>query len=722
MFSPALSRFARLFAVLCVLGAVVWIGGCPSTPPSGGGNGQPTDTDGDGVNDDVDQCADTPAGAAVDAMGCPVEPGETDTDGDGVPNDADLCPDTPVNAVVDDNGCPDSDGDGVADNVDQCADTEAGVTVDQTGCEEGGPGPGENDADGDGVTDENDDCPDTPAGENVDADGCPITTPVLDSDGDGVNNDADDCPNTAASVMVDAAGCPISQGGPDSDRDGVNDDIDQCADSPPGASVNFNGCPDSDGDGVFDEADECSATASGAVVDENGCAASQRDTDGDGVNDNIDECPGTSPRETVDAVGCPIGNGGGDPVCGNGTVETGEACDDGNTTGGDGCSAACQLEPGVCGDGTLNTGEECDDGNTTAGDGCDANCELEPGVCGDGTLNSGEGCDDGNTTPGDGCDENCQTEVEAGNDTCTNPTTATDGTISFSTAEATTDAIAGGGLCVDTVDMLNDVWFCYAATCSGTATVSLCGSGYDSTVYVYSDCICPQTAPLVCNDDGCGSGVDARSSRTTFPAAQGQSYLIRIGGFEGDTGAGSLTVFCGTNSGRGPSACGTNANNCEGANNSPACSDQACCANVCSDVDPYCCDVEWDSVCAEEGIGICGDGFTACGSGAGDCFTEHLDESPGCANEGICQTVCESDPFCCLDIWDDICAESATLLLADLAVCQTATGSCTQEHVEPGCSNESCCELVCLEDSFCCTNEWDQSCIDIATANQAVCR
>gem|GEM_PF-2515180 len=64
---------------------------------------------------------------------------ESDSDGDGVADEDDQCPDTPVGATVDATGCEettptDSDGDGVADEDDQCPDTLAGATVDATGC------------------------------------------------------------------------------------------------------------------------------------------------------------------------------------------------------------------------------------------------------------------------------------------------------------------------------------------------------------------------------------------------------------------------------------------------------------------------------------------------------------------------------------------------------------------------------------------------------------
>lgn len=58
------------------------------------------DSDGDGVNDPRDNCPNTPAGAKVDAMGCPL-----DSDGDGVYDYADLCLNTPAGFKVNADGC-----------------------------------------------------------------------------------------------------------------------------------------------------------------------------------------------------------------------------------------------------------------------------------------------------------------------------------------------------------------------------------------------------------------------------------------------------------------------------------------------------------------------------------------------------------------------------------------------------------------------------------------
>ena len=163
------------------------IGGTSGPSPS-------KDADNDGVPNKRDKCPDTPAGAKVDATGCPM-----DSDGDGVWDGIDQCPATPAGAKVDGTGCPtDSDKDGVLDGIDQCADTPAGAVVDARGCPK--------DSDNDGVPDGIDQCADTPAGARVDARGCTVVT---DADGDGVPDDKDLCPFTPTNVKVDNDGCPI---------------------------------------------------------------------------------------------------------------------------------------------------------------------------------------------------------------------------------------------------------------------------------------------------------------------------------------------------------------------------------------------------------------------------------------------------------------------------------------------------------------------------------
>ena len=108
--------------LIYTIGATYLIGGEKPLPPK--------DSDGDGVTDDRDLCPDTPAGVAVNEVGCP-----PDSDKDGVYDYLDKCPDTPLGVAVDAKGCPpDRDGDGIADYLDKCPDVPAPGTVD--GCPE----------------------------------------------------------------------------------------------------------------------------------------------------------------------------------------------------------------------------------------------------------------------------------------------------------------------------------------------------------------------------------------------------------------------------------------------------------------------------------------------------------------------------------------------------------------------------------------------------------
>ncbi|MBB3232981.1 OmpA family protein [Halomonas stenophila] len=107
----------------------------------GGGIGYATSSESD---EDQGAAIGSTAGATIGALLC-AEPNRTpaperearDTDGDGVIDANDQCPGTPAGVAVDAVGCPlDSDGDGVPDFQDQCPGTPAGAEVNALGCEE----------------------------------------------------------------------------------------------------------------------------------------------------------------------------------------------------------------------------------------------------------------------------------------------------------------------------------------------------------------------------------------------------------------------------------------------------------------------------------------------------------------------------------------------------------------------------------------------------------
>lgn len=603
---------------------------------------------------------------ALFVSGCPsqnppVDPNPAmDADDDGVADADDDCPNTVADADVDANGCAasqrDSDNDGVNDDVDACPDTVVNENVDENGC-----ATGQLDADNDGVANDNDECADTPLNTTVDADGCPIAPPGdPDADGDGVGDSVDMCANTPEDAEVDRVGCAASQR--DTDKDGVNDDMDRCEGTTAGTVVDARGCPvldpgtpDADEDGIADANDTCANTPADSVVDANGCAASQRDTDGDGVNDDLDQCPGTVAGAVVNSVGCVMGGGGG----GGGAV---------------------------CGNGTVETGEECDPPNDAT---CDANCR--------------------NTTGG-----------ALANNVCTSPTAVGNGVFTFSTVGATTDGPDEPGQCViqNYTQVDSDVWYCYSATSTEQVVISLCGSQYDTKMVVYQGCDCPTAGSqrLACSDDDCGTGTD---SRTIINAIDGVQYMIRIGGFEGETSDGGvMTIFPMSDPARGTNACNATAGGCFAAHANPGCDTSATCTATCS-VDQFCCDREWDSVCATKADGIA-NGFDSCGAaGAESCFDPSNPNSPttGCDNQACCQAVCENDPFCCLTEWDSFCADSVGENCGLFAACENTTATCFAQHAGPGCSLTACCNMVCQEDPFCCGDSgWDDVCVDRANA------
>lgn len=136
------------------------------------------------------------------------------------------------------------------------------------------------------------------------------------------------------------------------------------------------------------------------------------------------------------------------------------------------------------------------------------------------------------------------------------------------------------------------------------------------------------------------------------------------------------------------------------------------------------------------GAGTCGDGLcdgletsASCpadceGSpgdcpGTGDCCAAN--GSIGCTDADCCATVCAVDPFCCTDMWDDICAEEAGLFCCESCPLSPpcpidcpGVGDCCQVHETLGCGEDTCCSAVCAVDPFCCTFEWDAFCVSRA--------
>ena len=121
---------------------------------------------------------------------------------------------------------------------------------------------------------------------------------------------------------------------------------------------------------------------------------------------------------------------------------------------------------------------------------------------------------------------------------------------------------------------------------------------------------------------------------------------------------------------------------CCQANESIGCSDPVCCEGVCN-VDPFCCDGQWDAFCAALAelhcYSLCGaePQVTGCGDPASGCCCVES-ESPFCDDTARCEAVCGLDPYCCEVRWDDICANESIVFsgLCPIHECPALCGSC----------------------------------------------
>jgi hypothetical protein len=74
------------------------------------------------------------------------------------------------------------------------------------------------------------------------------------------------------------------------------------------------------------------------------------------------------------------------------------------------------------------------------------------------------------------------------------------------------------------------VWHSYTPQSDQTVTISLCGSAFDTTLAVFD---AREGTELACNDDYCGLQIDLTA---------GQTYLIRVAGYDGQMGNYTLTI------------------------------------------------------------------------------------------------------------------------------------------------------------------------------------
>lgn len=287
---------------------------------------EPSDTDSDGINDDVDNCPTTPnpdqANFDGDSLG---DACDTDIDNDGINGPLDLCPFTPLEIksyINTSNGCvPDSDGDTVKDPLDYNGDEDCRFTPGSPahgGC----PFFGKQFCTGTyitGSTNEIFSC----AGDEKYIYKDPTKTVFSDGsfedalddgfltylNGEGSNLFSSATSNSRYLCVEDDSFCiPFLGCFTGYDVKGYCD----YGDRP--LVTNIHPSEDADGDGILDGADRC-VSAAGDVVDTIGCSQVQVDQDRDRVCDEgapagnawcsgIDLCPTEGPDGRYEYQGC----------------------------------------------------------------------------------------------------------------------------------------------------------------------------------------------------------------------------------------------------------------------------------------------------------------------------------------------------------------------------------------------------------------------------------
>ncbi len=255
-----------------------------------GGGDDVVDSDGDGIEDSLDNCPFN------------WNPDQADSDGNGLGDACDVGPDEPES---------DFDGDGIPDSLDNCPFDWNPDQADSDGDGQGDACPydlDDLDLDDDGVLDFDDNCLTVYNPDQADSDGdgigdaCAPAPPSLpDMDGDGIPDDQDNCPSIAnpdqADNDIDGIGDLCDS---DADGDGWSDSEDNCPQvANPGQEdrdEDFIGdaCDDDlDGDEWPNSIDNCPTEWNSDQADsnQNGIGDACEDTDGDGWPDSYDNCP-----------------------------------------------------------------------------------------------------------------------------------------------------------------------------------------------------------------------------------------------------------------------------------------------------------------------------------------------------------------------------------------------------------------------------------------------
>jgi hypothetical protein len=206
-------------------------------------------------------------------------------------------------------------------------------------------------------------------------------------------------------------------------------------------------------------------------------------------------------------------------------------------------------------------------------------------------------------------------------DECSSAVTAVVGANAFSTATATasTDAVSDAQ-CADTylnwLATQQDVWFVFNPGTQGTANFSTCLAGsYDTSMAIYSGANCAGKTQIACNgDDDVDASCQNYHSEINGLLIDGSSnYYIRLGGYNGATGSGTLTVAF---TPVAFASCIGNTHPCDEVGGTGGCDNLTCCETVCGFFSD-CCDIEWSQDCIDLAVSECGLFIYSCPAAGG---------------------------------------------------------------------------------------------------------
>ena len=392
---------------------------------------------------------------------------------------------------------------------------------------------------------------------------------------------------------------------------------------------------------------------------------------------------------------------------GNCTITPSYGCNTGTFTQNGACNPnPCPSTPGTCCNGTTCTfvGQSSCTGTWSNGS-CTGNpCDPSGACCTgiscafvaqsacSGAFTSGLSCSGNPCDPSGACcvDGACSITVRSactgshtagltsctgficasGNDACGGAIALCDATPVTSTTVGATVTSADGTASCGSSSSTPDVWYSYIPASSGAIVVDTCGAAtnFDTVLSVHTG-LCGALTQTACNDDSTTSPCTANRSRISFTGAAGTRYLVRVSGWNGNTGTFTLTVTGGGGQGCNPTGACCNGFACstvaQAACTSPSVWDGGACAvNPC---DP---------------TGACCSGFTCLGVTQSSCT------GPAVWIGGSCTAnLCDPIGSCCDDSLCNVVAQSACNLTFALG------GTCTTNPCNPSgrcCSGGGC--------------------------------